>query len=408
MESLNFDVFECIINYISFRDYVNLVCTSKKINEILCGNDRYNYMKDKFVKVICMKGYTCYYLGEHLHREDGPAVVYTNRKAYYYKGKPHREDGPAFIYKGYESWWVDGKRHRNGLPAVICDEHDNHKEWWVNGERHRDNGLPAIESTYHKEWWVNGKRHRDNGLPAIMFTIRYVPLHTAKLVGAFDVLSWDRNDYGCVSTDPYNDWGSHLEWWVNGKRHRVNGPAIKDIDREEWYLNGVLHCDDGGSAVEIVQYRDYWYCNGSYKTQKKIGVHKEWYLNGNLHRVDGPAVKCVDGIEEWYLNGKLHREDGPAGMYDEQCVWYFNGKIHRVDGPAVIMSDGSIGCEWYFNGKLHREGGPAVVTDEKEEWYFNGKLHREDGPAVITDKKEEWWLHGNLIESVEYWEEWSE
>ena len=31
---------------------------------------------------------------------------------------------------------------------------------------------------------------------------------------------------------------------------------------------------------------------------------KEWYLNGKLHRVDGPAVEYADGIKVWYLNGE--------------------------------------------------------------------------------------------------------
>lgn len=40
--------------------------------------------------------------------------------------------------------------------------------------------------------------------------------------------------------------------------------------------------------------------------------NKEWYLNGKLHREDGPAIEFADGDKYWYLNGSLHREDGPA------------------------------------------------------------------------------------------------
>ena len=39
---------------------------------------------------------------------------------------------------------------------------------------------------------------------------------------------------------------------------------------------------------------------------------KSWYLNGKRHREDGPAVEFADGDKSWYLNGDLHREDGPA------------------------------------------------------------------------------------------------
>ena len=31
---------------------------------------------------------------------------------------------------------------------------------------------------------------------------------------------------------------------------------------------------------------------------------KRWYLNGKLHREDGPAVEEADGTKEYYLNGK--------------------------------------------------------------------------------------------------------
>ena len=30
---------------------------------------------------------------------------------------------------------------------------------------------------------------------------------------------------------------------------------------------------------------------------------KEWFLNGKLHREDGPAIEWADGNKEWFLNG---------------------------------------------------------------------------------------------------------
>ncbi len=42
---------------------------------------------------------------------------------------------------------------------------------------------------------------------------------------------------------------------------------------------------------------------------------KRWYLNGKLHREDGPAVEYANGSKSWYLNGDLHRKDGPAIEY---------------------------------------------------------------------------------------------
>ena len=39
---------------------------------------------------------------------------------------------------------------------------------------------------------------------------------------------------------------------------------------------------------------------------------KEWYLDGKLHRLDGPAIERANGGREWWVNGELYREDGPS------------------------------------------------------------------------------------------------
>jgi len=69
---------------------------------------------------------------------------------------------------------------------------------------------------------------------------------------------------------------------------------------------------------------------------------KRWYLNGKLHREDGPAVEYPDGSKYWYINGKYHREDGPAVEFaNGNKEWYLNDKCHREDGPAVEYADGT-------------------------------------------------------------------
>ena len=52
---------------------------------------------------------------------------------------------------------------------------------------------------------------------------------------------------------------------------------------------------------------------------------KRWYINGKLHREDGPAVEWTDGEKQWFINGKFHREDGPAVEYSGTKQWYKNG-----------------------------------------------------------------------------------
>lgn len=120
-------------------------------------------------------------------------------------------------------------------------------------------------------------------------------------------------------------------WFVQGKRHRTDGPAIES--------------DQG----------------------------KQWWIDGQLHRVGAPAKDFVSGVEEWWLFGKRHREDGPALIDALGYEWWKHGLLHRVGGPAAISN----GLErWYQNGKLHREGGPAVVdSNGSEEWWLNGSQH---------------------------------
>jgi hypothetical protein len=72
---------------------------------------------------------------------------------------------------------------------------------------------------------------------------------------------------------------------------------------------------------------------------------KFWYLNGERHREDGPAVECADGDKYWLLNGERHREEGPAIEYaDGDKFWYLNGERlteeehKRLTSPVVEMT----------------------------------------------------------------------
>jgi len=53
-----------------------------------------------------------YRLNGQLHREDGPAIEFTDHtksKYWYWCGQPHREDGPAVEWSsGYKEWWING------------------------------------------------------------------------------------------------------------------------------------------------------------------------------------------------------------------------------------------------------------------------------------------------------------
>jgi hypothetical protein len=48
----------------------------------------------------------------------------------------------------------------------------------------------------------------------------------------------------------------------------------------------------------------------TYEVKVYDNGHKDWYLNGKYHREDGPAVERADGYKAWYLNGTEYTEAG--------------------------------------------------------------------------------------------------
>ena len=65
---------------------------------------------------------------------------------------------------------------------------------------------------------------------------------------------------------------------------------------------------------------------------------KEWFLNGKRHREDGPAIESLNGDKWWHLNGNLHREDGPAVEYaNGYKFWYYqNKRINCKDNQEFL------------------------------------------------------------------------
>ena len=79
---------------------------------------------------------------------------------------------------------------------------------------------------------------------------------------------------------------------------------------------------------------------------KKSGI-VEWYEDGVRHRVGGPAVyksalndtllpgsvlcrsQHEDKFEMWYIHGEYHRDDGPALICHDTIAWYKFGKLYE-------------------------------------------------------------------------------
>lgn len=168
-----------------------------------------------------------------IHREDGPAVVLTDKTGHvlvsewYCRGNKHRVGAPAVIGKyndkHIEEWYQDGVRHREGGPAVTIIWNDRiiHR-YYRAGVRHRDAGPAYIEVACGwmtvEKWYCDDRLHRENG-PAI------------------------RREWN-------HDGGTAQEWFLRGMLHRVNGPAVivetQTTSRHGWYQNGALCARDDG------------------------------------------------------------------------------------------------------------------------------------------------------------------
>ena len=103
-----------------------------------------------------------HYANNVLHREDGPAIEYSNGdKEYYINGQRHRENGPAIDYHDKykeisKAYYLNGILHRSDGPAI--EYVDGLKQYYVNGKLHRIDG-PAIESDSINTYFLCGVKY---------------------------------------------------------------------------------------------------------------------------------------------------------------------------------------------------------------------------------------------------------
>ena len=121
------------------------------------------------------------------------------------------------------------------------------------------------------------------------------------------------------------------------KRHTIEGNTVYFKDDEPYFHIENMFSLIGDVIVhEWTQNRI-----GKNYVFKFPNGDNTWYQNGKKHRLDGPAVIKSNGTEKWFIKGKKHRLDGPAIIRADGVEWWYqNGKIHRDGGPAVIHADG--------------------------------------------------------------------
>ena len=66
---------------------------------------------------------------------------------------------------------------------------------------------------------------------------------------------------------------------------------------------------------------------------------KKWFLNGKRHRLDGPTSEFPSGEKQWWLNGERHRTDGPAiEAYDGTKHYWIHDKFIKDETAFKLMA----------------------------------------------------------------------
>jgi len=96
-------------------------------------------------------------------------------------------------------------------------------------------------------------------------------------------------------------------------------------------FTGIVECNNGNK---------YWYLNGKLHRENGPAIehkngNKYWYLNGELHREDGPAIECSNGTKYWYKNGVNYTESDFLKLTKSPSC---NGKIVEIDGKKYKLT----------------------------------------------------------------------
>jgi len=108
---------------------------------------------------------------------------------------------------------------------------------------------------------------------------------------------------------------------------------------------------------------------------------KRWFLNDLLHREDGPAIEWASSTKEWWLNGLRQRVDGPAIEWlNGDNFWYSNGELHREDGPACECVNGD--NFWYLNGVMLSQ---PEMFEAMDAWFLYLNDNEKETYKLIHD-----------------------
>lgn len=167
------------------------------------------------------------------HKEDGPAKIYSDGSTEWYNcGLLHRDGGPAVEKaNGEKIWYFNGQKHRIGGPAHIAP--DGSKFWIVKDQFHREDG-PAIEMIDgNKSWFLFGQKVDEKKYNWLLLDKELRNNRYSHHIKS-ECRPFGRELHNVAG--PAREWMDGLkEYFVNGKRHRENGPAVILPNKEEYY-----------------------------------------------------------------------------------------------------------------------------------------------------------------------------
>jgi hypothetical protein len=400
------------------------------------------------------------------HRIDGPAIEWKNgSEEYYLSGKRHREDDYAVLMKDdagnvrYTQWWRFGKLHRTDGPAIILA--DGSEEWYLDGIRHRVGG-PAFTrrdssgEIIVEQWFTDGRLNRIDG-PAV-----------TRIIEESINKDWLYNRIG--ESEPGDGEGEENgeeepppppppipserrivveEWWVEGQKHRLEGPAViftnyePRVIREEWWsdnqknrfeidglnnwldliipnqspiritvpvgrydtftrlLNGIRNGLNAAASPNVFQY--------SLNVQTLIVTWTYTGLDELSFRFSSEEFVSLGSILGFNLEGGVvfpfvgNTLSGTSAINfpPRPSLKIYEG-IDTNDKPIFTE-------EYWINNQLSRADGPSVIqfvittpdANRRFErvfdycWYTEGKLNRVGAPAKeFASGTTEWWSMG--------------
>ena len=275
----------------------------------------------------------------------------TNKgECYYRDGKLHRENEPAIVYRnGNKIWYLDGKLHRLNGPAI--DHVSGFKSWFINGLAHRIDGPCSEYCNGAKRWCIEGKSYSEQ-----------------EYWNQIDnMISKNRQVFNSSADRPSHFTGISIildmeHWFLNGQKHRVNGPAVSWPNHKEyWLLNTMLDQQEHKGRCETGIY----IVNPTTRFAALVDVPKDftgiaevyntkyWMLNGVKHKLNGPAVK-IGAYEEYWVNGCQFKKSDFDRIYGINGVRPEQEIIKpEVEKELKTQADNK-GCEMTFTEEQKR------------------------------------------------------